>query len=343
MEIQDGPRMSVDELTRRLAARPRVRLARLPTPLHRAERFSAEVGAEVWLKRDDLTGVALGGNKIRKLEFLLGEAREAGADCLITVGAAQSNHARTVAAGAAMSGLPCHLILGGDRPAAPTGNVLLDSLLGAELHFAGVTAWDELELLAEELRATLTARGHRPYVMPAGGSTAVGALGFVAAYLELLEQTAAEGVEPALIVHAAASGGTQAGLHAAHQLLSPGQKGPAVSGVPVADPADELADEVAGLAGGVAELLGGPPDVARPSVIDGFRGDAYGVSTPGGEEALRLMLRTQGVLTDPVYTAKALHAVVMRAADLAAGRPIVFWHTGGAPAVFSGEHTLVNW
>jgi D-cysteine desulfhydrase len=176
---------SQDELARRLSARPRVRLPTLPTPLHPARRFSDAIGADVWLKRDDLTGVALGGNKIRKLEFLLGDAREAGADCLVTVGAAQSNHARTVAAGAAMSGLPCHLVLGGDRPDTPTGNILLDSLLGAELHFIGVTAWDELEAAAEELRTTLVARG------------------------------------AAVIGHATASGGTQAGLHAAHRLVFP--------------------------------------------------------------------------------------------------------------------------
>jgi D-cysteine desulfhydrase len=342
MEQRDGGGRAADDLAARLAERPRVRLARLPTPLHRAARFSAEVGADVWLKRDDLTGVALGGNKIRKLEFLLGDARAAGADCLVTVGAAQSNHARTVAAGAAMCGLPCHLVLGGDRPAEPTGNILLSTLLGAEQHFTGVTAWDELERTADELRATLIARGHRPYVMPMGGSTAVGALGFAAAYLELLGQLAREGVEPAVIVHASASGGTQSGLHAAHQLLFPDQDGPAVTGVAASGPAEEIADEVAGIAGEAAELLGGA-STARPAVLDGFLGEGYGISSPGGEAALRLLLRTEGVLTDPVYSAKALHAVVERGAALGGGRPVVFWHTGGTPSVFSGEHALVDW
>jgi 1-aminocyclopropane-1-carboxylate deaminase/D-cysteine desulfhydrase-like pyridoxal-dependent ACC family enzyme len=336
--------LTADELARRLSARPRVRLAQLPTPLHPARRFSAEVGAEVWLKRDDLTGVAMGGNKIRKLEFLLGEAREAGADCLITMGAAQSNHARTVAAGAAMSGLPCHLVLGGDRPDRPTGNILLSTLLGAELHFTGLTDWDDLARASEDLRATLAADGHRPYVIPVGGSTPYGALGFAAAYLELLEQTAAEGIEPGVIVHATASGGTQSGLHAAHRLLFPGgDGGPAVYGVVASGTADELMSEVTELAGGVAELLGGPRAIGAPHGVDGFLGEGYGVSTPGGEAALRLLLRTEGVLTDPVYTAKALHAVVERGAELAAGRPLVFWHTGGTPAVFSDEHSLVSW
>lgn len=338
-----GTGLTADELAGRLSARPRVRLAQLPTPLHPAPRFSAEVGAEVWLKRDDLTGVAMGGNKIRKLEFLLGEAREAGADCLVTVGAAQSNHARTVAAGAAMSGLPCHLVLGGDRPDRPTGNILLSTLLGAELHFTGVSDWDELEQAAEELRGTLVAQGRRPYVMPVGGSTPVGALGFAAAYLELLDQAAAEGIEPGAIVHATASGGTQSGLHAAHRLLFPGGGGPEVHGVVASGTAGELMPEVAELAAGVADLLGGPRDIGEPHGIDGFVGDGYGVSTPGGEAALRLLLRNEGVLTDPVYTAKALHAVVERGAKLAAGRPLVFWHTGGTPAVFSDEHSLVSW
>ena len=342
--MESGNGLTAEELAGRLSTRPRVRLARLPTPLHPARRFSAEVGAEVWLKRDDLTGVALGGNKIRKLEFLLGEAREAGADCLITMGAAQSNHARTVAAGAAMSGVPCHLVLGGDRPGRPTGNILLSALLGAETHFTGPAGWDELERAAEELRASLVDRGHRPYVIPVGGSTPTGALGFAAAYLELIEQAAAAGIEPGVIVHATASGGTQSGLHAAHRLLFPGgDGGPAVYGVVASGTAAEFMPEVAGLAGGVADLLGAPCTVGSPHGIDGFLGEGYGVSTPGGEAALRLLLRTEGVLADPVYTAKALHAVVERGAELAAGRPLVFWHTGGTPAVFSDEHSLVGW
>jgi len=170
------------------------------------------VGADVWLKRDDLNGVACGGNKVRKLEFLLGEAASIDADTLITVGAPQSNHARTVAAAAAMNGFECHLVLGGIPPSAPTGSLVADLLLGARLHFAGSNDWDVLESHAGALANDLRNEGWRPSVMPIGGSTPVEALGFVDAFLELMEQIPVVDLPRCTIVHASSSGGTQAGL-----------------------------------------------------------------------------------------------------------------------------------
>jgi hypothetical protein len=207
-------------------------LASLPTPLVYAARFSAAVGGDVWLKRDDLTGLALGGNKARKIEYLFGQAAGPGlVDTVVTVGAPQSNHARTVAAAARLAGWDCHLVLGGERPERPSGNLVLDVALEAELHFAGTDDWSELETTARELAATLEAAGKHTLMIPMGGSTPVGALGFVGAYLELLDQLDERGVSASSIIHATSTGGTQAGLDYAHRVLA---EGPDVIGVGVA-------------------------------------------------------------------------------------------------------------
>jgi D-cysteine desulfhydrase family pyridoxal phosphate-dependent enzyme len=328
-----------DELELRLGEWPRVGLGSLPTPLQRMSALSNLIGAEVWIKRDDLTGFGLGGNKVRKVEFLLADARRSGADTLLTVGGAQSNHARTVAAAAATHGMGCHVVLGGSRPAVPTGNVLLDGLLGARMHFAGTEDWDLLEKRMNELATELREEGLTPYEMPVGGSTSLGALGFAAAYLELFDQCAGVGLAPASVVHATSSGGTQAGLTAAARLL--GRDEPRIVGVSVAKTAADLATEVGAISGGVMELLGGEADPAEGLVLEGFMGSGYAAPTAGAQEALVTLARAEGIVCDPVYSAKALHAVMERAGDL--GSPIVFWHTGGLPALFSDEQQLMDW
>jgi D-cysteine desulfhydrase len=328
------------ELIAKIGGVPRTPLGTLPTALHYLPSFSDEVGAEVWIKRDDLTGLALGGNKVRKLEFLLADARQSGADTLVTVGGAQSNHARSVAAVAAMQQMECHLVLGGERPNRPTGNLLLDQLFGADLHFADTDEWDILEKQADDLSAQLSHAGRHPYTMPIGGSTYIGALGFVAAFVELLEQCDAVAVRPTSIVHATSSGGTQAGLEAARQLL--GLSTPRVMGVGVAKTAGDLSLAVRQLVDQLVDYLGMTKDRdADVGVLDGFMGPDYAVPTPGANDALSLLARTEGILTDPVYSAKALHAVVELAHGL--GGPIVFWHTGGVPALFSDEQDLMRW
>lgn len=331
--------LRADEVRGKVAATARVALATLPTPLHRAERFSDAVGAEVLIKRDDLTGFAVGGNKARKIEFLLADAAARGADTLITVGGGQSNHARMVAAAASIAGMSCHLVLGGDRPRDPTGNVLLDRLFGAHVHFGGTEDWDVLEKQMGELATELTSGGAKTYAMPIGGSTPIGALGFVAAWFELSDQCAAAGVEPRWIVHATSSGGTQAGLEGTRRML--GIEEPRVLGVSVAKTAGELSDEVGELVAGVMELLGADPDDAPGEILEGYMGSAYGEPTEGGRAALELLARTEGIPTDPVYSAKALHGLIDHALDL--GGPIVFWHTGGLPALFSDEQELMRW
>lgn len=314
----------------------REEFAVLPTPLHRAARLSEAIGADVWLKRDDLTGTGLGGNKVRKLELLAADALRLGADTLISVGAPQSNHARTVAAAAAMTGMKCELVLGGDRPARPEGNVLLDLLFGARLHFAGTHDWDGLRAAAEKVAADAEKRGAVPYLMPVGGSVPLGAASFAAAYAELREQCRAAGLRPAAIVHASSSAGTQAGLELGRQLC--GDAAPVI-GVDVAKITGSLAEEVRRLVRETAKLLGVSAPAAEPIVLDGYMGEGYAIPSAGGNGALRLLARTEGIITDPVYSAKALHAVCEEKFD----GPVVFWHTGGVPALFAEESRLTAW
>lgn len=332
------------ELVQALSGHPRLSLANLPTPLTYAARFSTAVGGDVWIKRDDLTGLALGGNKARKIEYIFGNAVERGdvergdIDTVVTVGAPQSNHARSVAAAACLAGWDCHLVLGGARPSRPSGNLSLDVALNAELHFAGTHDWDELETIARSLIDELAAAGRRALMIPVGGSTPIGALGFVAAYLELLEQLDEHGIAPESIMHATSTGGTQAGLDFAHRVLA---EGPQVIGVGVAKTQTDLARDVVTIEGGLHTLLGADPGVVEPTVLRGYLGEAYAVPTTGGQAAFDLLAKNEAVLTDSVYSAKALHAVVDRAAKV--DGPIVFWHTGGIPALFSDTAGVTAW
>lgn len=312
---------------------PRVGLAHLPTPLEPCRRLHAERGGPmVWLKRDDCTGLALGGNKTRKLEFLLGRARAEGAPAVVTTGALQSNHARQTAAACAHLGLPCHLVL---RRAVPrddehyrtSGNVLLDGILGAE-----VTIVDTPEQAAAAMDEIVASTGAMP--IPLGGSDPVGALGYVAAGLELAEQLGAAGIEAAAVVAAASSCGTAAGL--AIGLAAAG--GPPVEAVAVSDDAATIEAATADLIARTADLLGteAPP---TPTVVDRFIGPAYGIPTPEGTEAIEVLARTEGILLDPVYTAKAFAHVLARLGEGGTG-DLVFVHTGGAPGLFAYTDAL---
>lgn len=320
------------------ALAPAAALLPCPTPLHRLPRISDQLDREVWVKRDDLTAVGVGGNKIRKLELLLDEAIAADADTLVTVGAGQSNHARATAAVAAMAGLDCHLVLGGRDPGTRTGNLLLDDLLGASLEYVGEDDWATLFAAAEAAVDRLRGQGRRPYLMPVGGSTPLGSLGFAAGYAEFAQQAAAQGLAAASIVVANGSAGTQAGMVAGQLALGGREK---IIGVAVALAADMTAALTDGLAGEAVRLLderlgmvAGTPTAAV--VLDGYRGPAYGTQTAASQEALRVMLRSEGILLDPVYTAKAFAAVLASDATIPPG-PVVFWHTGGTPAVFAAQ------
>ena len=314
---------------------PRIALSPTPTPLDRAERLSGELGVEVLLKRDDAGALGVAGNKVRKLELLLARAVEDGADTVIILGARQSNAARATAACAARLGLACHLVVDGDAAGGddPEGNLLLDGLFGAVLHPGGARDWPALEARAAALDRELQDQGRRTYRMPVGGSSPLGALGFARAYEELSAQLAALGTSAHAVYHASSSGGTHAGLLVGRALHARGAA-PRIRGVDVGGTGPDMDALIAWLAREASALVGDPQDV-EPDLDHGHLGPGYAEMTPESLEAIGLLARLEGVVTDPVYSGKALAALV---ADARRGRvsgPVVFWHTGGVPAIFA--------
>ncbi len=319
---------------------PRYPLAQLPTPLEPLTALSKFLGGpRLLIKRDDQTGLALGGNKTRKLEFLLADALAQGADTVITAGAAQSNHCRQTAAAAARAGLRCELVLGGQPPEpgqSSTGNLLLDQILGATIHWAGPERRGErLAEVAEQARA----QGRKPYVVPYGGSNAVGATGYVRAMEELAEQLATAGQRVDRIVFASSSGGTQAGLMAGAKATGfAGQ----VLGIRIDknDPQDApFETTVLKLAQATAARVGLEASItARDCVINtDHTGAGYGVVGDLEREAIELMARYEGILLDPVYTGRAFGGLVdlVRRKAFSRSETVLFWHTGGSPALFA--------
>jgi L-cysteate sulfo-lyase len=320
----------------------RVSLGTLPTPLENLPRFSAELGARVWVKRDDCTGLAGGGNKVRKLEFVLDQVLRKQPDIVVTAGAVQSNHARLTAAACARLGLACEVWLNRRVPGRGagyerTGNALLDRLLGARIEFlpGDVDADAAAARRAEELSED----GTRSYVIPAGASTVVGTRGYVRAAFELLEQADAAGVEFDTIVVAAGSCGTLAGLAVGLAAAKwPGR----LVGVTVSSPAPEVRARTLELAGETAESLGRPGAVLDVEIDDRFIGPGYGVPTQDGLDAVRWLARTEGLLLDPAYTGKAMAGLIARAASggFEPGAGVLFVHTGGWPALFGYAEDL---
>jgi L-cysteate sulfo-lyase len=327
----------------KLARFPRVRLTHAPTPLEPMGNLSRLLGGPaLWIKRDDCTGLASGGNKTRKLEYLIGEALAKKADVVITQGATQSNHARQTAAAAAKFGLACEILLE-DRTGythedyRKSGNVILDRLLGANIRH--VPAGTDMDAAMAQLAAELSAAGRRPYVIPGGGSNPVGALGYVTCALELAEQANAVGLDIDLLVHATGSTGTQAGLLAG---LEGSRAGIPVLGIGVRAPKPVQEEKVYSLAARTAELLGVPGAVARDRVVANcdYVGAGYGLPTPGMMEALELVARTEGILLDPVYSGKAMAGLIdlVRKGQFTKGQNVVFLHTGGSVGLFGYVH-----
>ena len=313
---------------------PRVKIAHLPTPLEPLPRLAALLdGPQLWVKRDDQTGLASGGNKTRKLEFLVAQALAQGADTLVTCGAAQSNHARQTAAAAARFGLRGTLVLRGTEPQQAVGNLLLDHLLGAEIVWAGDTPLlEQLEATAQDLRAA----GRQPYVVPYGGSNPVGATGYVAGMEELLLQCAQMGLRFDCIVCPSSSGGTQAGMLVAARAL--GYTG-RILGISIDLPAAQLQDNLARLATETAAYLGlnltfAPSEI---EVNDGYLGGGYGVVSELEREAIRTVAGSEGLLLDPVYTGRAFGGLLdlIRRGAFASTERVLFWHTGGTAGLFA--------
>lgn len=325
-----------------IAALPRFALLGGPSPLARLERFSAALGAgsaaEVWIKREDLLPLAFGGNKLRNLEFLIGAALAAGADCLVSSGRRWSNHARLTAAAGAKAGLPVHLVLSGPPTEPPNPGLRLDRLLGATVHQTATADRRERETLVERVVAELRAEGRRPYLVGVGGSGVTGVIGQVLAGLELVDDAAARGFVPDAVVVPTATGGTHAGLLVG---LATARVSTAVIGFAVAHPAAELRPTVAALVAGLAAVpgLATVPDAAIV-LDDGQLGSGYGVATAAADEATSLLATSEGILVDPIYTAKALAGLIAlaRRGDLD-GRSVVFWHAGGTPGLFEPPAT----
>lgn len=318
-------------------------LAHLPTPLELMSRLTATLGGpEIWIKRDDLTGLATGGNKTRKLELLVCDALEHSADVLLTVGAVQSNHCRQTAAAAARAGLGCVLVLRGQAPPPDrwTGNLLLDSLLGARIWWAG----DQDPLHALQLAAEAEqASGHVPYVIPYGGSNPQGAAAYALAFEEMWSQMSAMGIGFDRIVLASSSGGTQAGLVVGAKACAySGQ----IWGISVDKPREALRDTVLALLRPTAAQLDLDLRFSADDVLvdDGYLGAGYAVLTPAERDAIRLVAQTEGILLDPVYTAKAMAGLLdmIRSRRIDAAETVLFWHTGGIPALFAYAGGLLS-
>jgi len=315
-----------------MKAIPRISIAHLPTPVESMPNLSEALGKTKFLiKRDDQTGLALGGNKTRKLEFLMAGAVESGAKTLLTAGAIQSNHCRQTAAAAARCGMECILILTGD-PTEPSGNLLLDHLFNAKIVWATRETRDQiLQQKYEEAQSA----GKKPYLIPYGGSNRIGATAYAFALQEMLEQ----GVSPDWIVFPSSSGGTQAGLVLGARLL--GYKGK-ILGISVDEAAADLKVHVAELASQASELLGEALSFSAQDVLvnDDYLGGGYGVMGDVEKEAVHLFAAKEGILVDPVYSGRAAAGMIglLRQGFFKEGETVLFWHTGGTPALFAERY-----
>ena len=320
---------------------PRIHFAHLPTPLEPLPRLSEALGGpQLWVKRDDCTGLSTGGNKTRKLEFLMADAVAQGADTIITQGATQSNHARQTCAISARLDLECHILLEDrtgyhDEAHAYNGNVLLDQLHGASISIrpAGADMNAEMEQLAESLRG----EGKIPYVIPGGGSNEIGALGYVNAALELVAQANDRSLRIDHLVHATGSTGTQAGLLVGLEAMNSGIP---VYGVGVNKPKDVQEANVHDLAQRTAVYMGYDDSlVSRDKVVatSDYVGDGYGLPTDGMKEAVTMMARYEGILLDPVYSGKGFAGLIdlIRKGHFKQGENVVFLHTGGSVSLFA--------
>jgi 1-aminocyclopropane-1-carboxylate deaminase/D-cysteine desulfhydrase-like pyridoxal-dependent ACC family enzyme len=316
---------------------PRFELIDGPSPLQHLDRFSSELrdlggrpGLEVWVKREDLLRAGLGGNKLRNLEFLVGDALARGADTLVTAGRRWSNHCRLTAAAAVVAGMGCHVVLSGPPPAEPGPGQRLMGMYGATVHFTANAARDEREATVQRISVDLRAAGRQPYLIGVGGSSEIGALGQALAGMELADQARRADIRPTAIGVPSATGSTQAGLIVGSRLAGLEAR---IVGFAVAHPPEELAPVIGDLARRLAERTG--LGMTTPNVeLRDARGPGYGTLWSEAEEAALLLARTEAVLADPIYTAKGLAGFI--AASLAGDLdgPVVFWHGGGTPGLF---------
>lgn len=313
---------------------PRVKFAHLPTPIEELPRLSDALdGPRLLIKRDDQTGLAFGGNKTRKLEFLVAEAQEQGRRTLISGGALQSNHCRQVAAAAAKFGMGCILVLNGEKPEKPSANLLLDELFGVE--FIIIPDRKDRERVMQETHDEAASTGRKPYLVPYGGSSPTGALGYAFAMEEFMNQN----VNADWIVFGTSSGGTHAGLVLGQRVF--GYNG-RVLGISIDEPEDWLKDHVSRLASDASEKLGERIEFTPADVLAnaGYCTAGYGVLTDAEREAVKLFAKYEGLLLDPVYTGRAAAGMIdlIRKGYFKKDETVLFWHTGGQPALFAEKY-----
>lgn len=332
----------IADFQKRINKLPRIKLARLPTPLEEMPRLSKFLGGpKLWIKRDDLSGIAFGGNKERKTEFVMADAIQKGADVIITTGAVQSNHARVTAAAAKKLGLKVVLVLRGKEPREYDGNLLLDNLFGADIRFVQVD-WQQALPAMEKVAGELKREGYKPYIVPGGASYPIGAVGYVNAMLELINQAEEANLNINYIVHASGSGGTQAGLVIANKTLET-----EILGICIKPNSNQwLTEKIVEIANGIAELLDLKEIVNQKGVVlvGDYAGEGYGVLTSEAVEAIKLVAQTEGILLDPVYTGKAMAGLIdlIEQEHFKKDDNVVFVHTGGTPALFVYKNQLMT-
>lgn len=335
---------SASALAAKLAAFPRLGLASLPTPLEPMRRLTAHLGGpRLWVKREDATGLGFGGNKLRKLDYVLHEAVTSKADVLVSGGVVQSNSQRQVAAAAARLGMECHLAVYHGRLAPPTpeyatsGNALLNRLYGAHLHDVPWTG--DRNAAIEALESRLREQGRRPYFVPYGVSSPLGAIGYASTIVEIAQQSQALGIRPAAIVHCTGSAGTQAGLVVGASVAMPDTR---IVGIDIDAEPERVRSDVIAYARAAADLIGTRFDANDVEVVAGHAGPAYGVPHAATIEAIRLAGALEALALDPVYSGKGLAGLIalVRARRWQADTDVVFIHTGGAPALFAYQSAL---
>nr|WP_317199930.1 D-cysteine desulfhydrase family protein [uncultured Psychrobacter sp.] len=317
-------------------------LGYFPTPLIELTRLSKKLGGpRIFMKRDDNTGLALGGNKTRKLEYIMGDALKQGADTVITAGAAQSNHCRQTAGAAASLGLECHLVLGGEEPEQAGGNLLLDKIFGCHIHWAGANRkGEDIPALVDQLKA----KGKKPYVIPYGGSNELGTTAFVQAFKEMETQRQSMDVTFTHIVFASSSGATHAGLMIGNKMIGSDCQ---IIGINIDKgemdkvPFDQ---HIINLANSTAKLIEADISFSDNDLIlnSDYVGEGYGVVGALENEAIEMTAQIEGILLDPVYTGRAMGGLIdmIRTDQIKASDSVLFWHTGGAPALFAYSDDL---
>jgi len=322
---------------------PRYHLANLPTPLHRLLHLEESLGLkEIWIKRDDLTGLSFGGNKTRKLEYVVGKAMEDNADTLVTIGALQSNHCRQTAAAAAVAGLRCILILAGEEPDVYEGNLLLDMLLGAELKFFPDDDFHSLSERLDTIIGTLQELGLKPHRIPAGAAYPLGSLAYVKAMEEVKLQFDEVDSSPDRIILASGTAGTIAGMLAGAQLM---EMQPEIIAVTVMDDAERHREKVNDLLAEMQREYDFIPDSTPDFTVDDrFLGEGYSLMSDGVKSSIEMFAKMDAILLDPVYTGRAAMALIRMAlaGEIESDEKILFWHTGGTPSVFTESSSFMQ-